>query len=540
MSRNSRLQNDCSLPAPSITASSGDEDRRGRRGARRRGELVRSRRSSRVRARARVRHAAARIAARRAARRHRRAPSPSATAQRMCLRLIATRGDRAGVERRRAFDAPRRSRSRRRGADVRRDRASAAAPRPPRPPRPPFFSPIRRQPGGPRQRVRHAYDVRSVFGFGADGEARLERWCSSRSAARGSTLRTVRLFEIVALYAAGVDRRRRDARHLRRGYDRAIATLEDLVALQERLASDASAEHGGRSSSAARRAARRQGRGWPPPRADASSFARSARCSTSSTICARRASRSRRTVEIRTRELATRQPPARSAQSRARRVRLHRLARPAGAAAHRRRLPADGRSAATAATLGVEADEFIRFAIEGAQRMQALIESLLALLAGDDDATKQLEPLPLDEALDVALRTWRSASRRPSAAIERDAAADGARRSHADGAAVPEPAVERHQVRRTASRRASTSSARCARRRLTHHGARRGHRLQPAVRRPHLQDLSAAASRHAGTGIGLAVCKKIVERHGGRIDADVEPGEGATFTFVFPFERAAR
>ena len=42
---------------------------------------------------------------------------------------------------------------------------------------------------------------------------------------------------------------------------------------------------------------------------------------------------------------------------------------------------------------------------------------------------------------------------------------------------------------------------------------------------------------YEGSGIGLAVCRKIAERHGGGITAESKPGNGATFIVKLPIRQ---
>ena len=184
--------------------------------------------------------------------------------------------------------------------------------------------------------------------------------------------------------------------------------------------------------------------------------------------------------------------------------------------------------------LDADADISIRCAVEGARRMHALINDYLAY-SRVRVASEALEPTPVGRALELALRNLEAAVAEARAIVTFDAMptvlGDPTQVTqlfqNLVGNAVKFRGEERPRVH-VAAARAETFWLFSVSDNGIGIDPEHTRRIFTLFRRLHTQD------RYPGTGIGLAICKKIVDRHGGRIWVESMPGMGSTFHFTLP------
>lgn len=183
--------------------------------------------------------------------------------------------------------------------------------------------------------------------------------------------------------------------------------------------------------------------------------------------------------------------------------------------------------------LSAEADEFIGFAVDGAVRMQALINALLAY-SRVDSRGKALVVCDLNSVLDHALDNLKLALEESGASIVRgelprvvgDPVQLMQLLQNLVGNAVKFRAKDRSPVVNVAAERDGD----LWRISVSDNGIgidpQYFDRIFAIFQRLHTKE------EYPGTGIGLAMCKRIVERHGGTIAVASTPGSGSSFTFT--------
>jgi light-regulated signal transduction histidine kinase (bacteriophytochrome) len=182
--------------------------------------------------------------------------------------------------------------------------------------------------------------------------------------------------------------------------------------------------------------------------------------------------------------------------------------------------------------LDADADEFIGFAVDGAQRMQALIQDLLAYSRVGTHGGA-LEPVDSGTVVDQVLTDLQATMAEQGAVVTHDGlptvSAD-ARQLYSLFLNLIGNALKYHGQE---APRVSVSAVRddaywlfTVKDNGIGLDEQYADRIFVLFQRLHTRD------EYAGTGIGLAICKKIVERHGGRIWVESAPGHGSTFRFT--------
>ena len=182
--------------------------------------------------------------------------------------------------------------------------------------------------------------------------------------------------------------------------------------------------------------------------------------------------------------------------------------------------------------LDQDADEFIDFAVDGASRMQTLINDLLAY-SRVGTRGKLFRPTDCEAVLKLALDNLAKSIEQSGAAITHDplptVAGDEVQLiqlfQNLIGNAVKFHGQEPPQAHIAASEKDGEWEF-AVRDNGIGIAPEQGERIFSIFQRLHHR------AEYPGTGIGLAICKKIVERHGGKIWVESEVGQGSTFYFT--------
>jgi len=190
--------------------------------------------------------------------------------------------------------------------------------------------------------------------------------------------------------------------------------------------------------------------------------------------------------------------------------------------------------------LDSDADEFITYAVDGANRMQWLINDLLAY-SRVSVQDKVFEEVDCNRVLEEVLSDLRIAIEESLAVVTHDplprVMADGLQLGqlfqNLIGNAIKFHGKDHPRVYVSAERRPNEWLFS-----IRDNGVgldpEYAERIFVIFQRLHSRD------EYPGTGIGLAICKKIVERHGGRIWVVSQTGQGATFHFTLPIAGQSR
>ncbi|MEJ7819128.1 MAG: PAS domain S-box protein [Rubrobacteraceae bacterium] len=184
--------------------------------------------------------------------------------------------------------------------------------------------------------------------------------------------------------------------------------------------------------------------------------------------------------------------------------------------------------------LDEDADEFIAYAVDGATRMQTLINDLLTY-SRIGTKGRELSPTDISEVFEVARDNCRVAVEESGATVTSDqlptVVGDFTQLvqlfQNLIGNAIKFRGEEPPEINVGVQRRGRNWIFG-----FRDNGIgvdpRYAERVFIVFQRLHTKE------DYPGTGIGLAVCKRIVERHGGRLWIESEPGEGSTFFFTLP------